>query len=81
MTTKKESRIIKILAIVVGMLLIFSIYSGYRMLTLQPGDKTVTTAGITVEKPQNNVVDVKVDDEGFLKITYTDGTVRDVDVS
>lgn len=75
---KRQGRIIKILIVVVGLSLIFSGFSVYRMLTLQPGEKTVTTAGITVEKPVNSVVDAKIDDKGILRISYQDGSTREV---
>lgn len=75
---KRQGRLLKFFSVLVILSLFFSGFSVYRMLTLQPGEKTITTAGITVEKPINSVVDAKIDDKGILRITYQDGTSREV---
>ena len=66
------------MSIVMVVLLGFAAWSSYNILTLKPGEQAVTTAGITVSKPTNAVIDARIDGSGYLRISYQDGSTREV---
>lgn len=72
-----QSRLMKLLIILIVVMLAFSGWSSYKILTLKPGEKTTTTAGIEVVKPVNSVVDAQITDDGNLIVIYADGTSKD----
>lgn len=74
---QRQPKIVYILAALMLLALIFVGYTSYRVVTLQPGEQQITSAG-TVAKPSNNVKDASVTDDGYLLLTYEDGTQRKV---
>lgn len=58
--------------------LIFSGYSLYKVLTLQPGEKTIVAPGLTIQKEIYRVDNVSIDENGELIVKYTDGSIRNV---
>ena len=73
-----QKRIMIILGILVFLAFIFSAGTAYRTFNLSPGEEVVTSGGITVAKPTNNIKDARLNDRGFLVVEYEDGTTREV---
>jgi hypothetical protein len=71
----RQPKIIYILAVLMLLALVFVGYTSYRVITLEPGQQQVTTAG-TIAKPSNNVKDATIGQDGSLVLTYEDGTTR-----
>lgn len=76
--TTRQTRIIYILTALLLLGFIFVGYTSWRILTQKPGESTVTSGGITVAKPSNNVKDATIGDDGYLTLIYEDGTERRV---
>lgn len=76
--TKRQPKIVYILAILLLLSLLFVGYTSWRIVTQKPGESTVTSGGITVAKPSNNVKDATIDTNGDLVLKYEDGTERRV---
>lgn len=66
------------MTVAVFLAFIFSAFTAYRSLNLSPGEEVVTSGGITVAKPTNNIKDARLNDKGFLVVEYEDGTTREV---
>lgn len=73
-----EKRILVTLGILIILAFGFSLFTAIRSFTLSPGEQVVTSGGITVTKPTNNITDAKLRDDGILIVQYEDGTTREV---
>ena len=58
--------------------LVLSGYSLYRVVTLEPGQKTTIVPGVTVEKPDKSVRDTYVSEANELIVVYSDGTTNNL---
>lgn len=76
--TTRQTRIIYVLTILLLLGFIFVGYTSWRILTQKPGESTITSGGIEVVKPSNNVKDATISSDGYLVLVYEDGTERRV---
>lgn len=76
MINKRQNTIIKVLAILLVLSLAFVAWTGWRIFTQEAGQETVTSGGLTVAKPTNNVKDATIDKDGNLTFVYEDGSSR-----
>lgn len=74
----RQPRILYVLTALLLLGFIFVGYTSWRILTQKPGESTVTSGGLTVSKPSNNVKDASISDDGYLVLVYEDGTERRV---
>lgn len=73
----RRNAIKAILLLLVALSLVASLWTSYKVLTLQKGEK-VAVGPLTVSKPDNKIVKGYVDDSGNLIFAYSDGTTRNV---
>ena len=67
------------MTVLVFLAFLFSAFTAYRTFNLSPGEEVVTSGGITVAKPTNNIKDARLNDRGFLVVEYEDGTIHEVE--
>lgn len=58
--------------------ILISGYSLFKVMTLQPGQKTTIAPGVTVQKQQKSVQDTYVTDKNELVVVYSDGSMKNL---
>lgn len=77
-TSNRKSITSRFLTTGIVLALLVSGYSLYRVVTLEPGQKTTIVPGVTVEKPSKTVRDTYVSEKHELIVVYSDGTTKNL---
>lgn len=77
-TSNRKSLTSRFLTLGIIAALIISGYSLFKVMTLQPGQKTTIVPGVTVQKPQKSVQDTYVTDDNELVVVYSDGSTKNL---
>lgn len=74
----QRDKLLKVLSLMMVLSLIFSGYTLFKSLTLQPGQSVTISGGTKVEKPVTSITNAQVDKDGNLVVYYSDGESRSV---
>ena len=74
----QRDKLLKILSLMMVLSLVFSGYTLFKSLTLQPGQSVTISGGTKVEKPVTSITNAQVDKSGDLVIYYSSGESRNV---
>lgn len=74
----QRDKLLKILSLMMVLSLVFSGYTLFKSLTLQPGQSVTISGGTKIEKPVNSITNAQVDKNGDLVVYYSDGESRNV---
>ena len=74
----QRDKLLKVLSLMMVLSLIFSGYTLFKSLTLQPGQSVTISGGAKVEKPVTSITNAQVDKNGDLVVYYSDGESRNV---
>ena len=74
----QRDKLLKVLSLMMVLSLIFSGYTLFKSLTLQPGQSVTISGGTKVEKPVTSITNAQVDKNGDLVVYYSDGESRNV---
>lgn len=77
-TPNRKSLTSRFLTLGITAALLISGYSLFKVMTLQPGQKTTIVPGVTVQKPQKSVQDTYVSDTNELVVVYSDGSTKNL---
>lgn len=74
----QRDKLLKILSLMMALSLVFSGYTLFKSLTLQPGQSVTISGGAKVEKPVTSITNAQVDKNGDLVVYYSSGESRNV---
>lgn len=74
----KRDKLLKTLSLMMVLSLVFSGYTLFKSLTLQPGQSVTISGGTKVEKPVTSITNAQVDKNGDLVVYYSSGESRNV---
>lgn len=74
----RRDKLLKILSLMMVLSLVFSGYTLFKSLTLQPGQSVTISGGTKVEKPVSSITNAQVDKNGDLVVYYSSGESRNV---
>lgn len=74
----QRDKLLKILSLMMVLSLVFSGYTLFKSLTLQPGQSVTISGGAKVEKPITSITNAQVDENGDLVVYYSSGESRNV---
>ena len=74
----QRDKLLKILSLMIVLSLVFSGYTLFKSLTLQPGQSVTISGGAKVEKPVTSITNAQVDKNGDLVVYYSSGESRNV---
>lgn len=74
----QRDKLLKILSLMMVLSLVFSGYTLFKSLTLQPGQSVTISGGTKVEKPVTSITNAQVDKNGDLVVYYSSGESRNV---
>lgn len=74
----QRDKLLKILSLMMVLSLVFSGYTLFKSLTLQPGQSVTISGGTKVEKPVTSITNAQVDKKGDLVVYYSSGESRNV---
>lgn len=74
----RKDKLLKALSFIMVLSLIFSGYTLYKSLTLEPGQSVTISGGAKVEKPVTSITNAQVNKNGDLVVYYSDGESRNV---
>lgn len=74
----QRDKLLKILSLMMVLSLVFSGYTLFKSLTLQPGQSVTISGGAKVEKPVTSITNAQVDKNGDLVVYYSSGESRNV---
>jgi hypothetical protein len=77
-TSNRKSFTSRFLTLGILFALCISSYSLFKVMTLQPGQKTTIVPGVTVQKPERSVQDTYVSDNNELVVVYSDGSTKNL---
>lgn len=77
-TSNRKSFTSRFLTLGIVFAILISGYSLFKVMTLQPGQKTTIAPGVTVQKPQKSVQDTYVTDNNELVVVYSDGSINNL---
>ena len=74
----QRDKLLKVLSLMMVLSLVFSGYTLFKSLTLQPGQSVTISGGTKVEKPVTSITNAQVDKNGDLVVYYSSGESRNV---
>lgn len=74
----QRDKLLKILSLMMVLSLVFSGYTLFKSLTLQPGQSVTISGGTKIEKPVTSITNAQVDKNGDLVVYYSSGESRNV---
>lgn len=74
----QRDKLLKVLSLMMVLSLVFSGYTLFKSLTLQPGQSVTISGGAKVEKPVTSITNAQVDKNGDLVVYYSSGESRNV---
>lgn len=74
----RRDKLLKVLSLMMVLSLVFSGYTLFKSLTLQPGQSVTISGGAKVEKPITSITNAQVDKNGDLVVYYSSGESRNV---
>lgn len=74
----RRDKLLRVLSLMMVLSLVFSGYTLFKSLTLQPGQSVTISGGAKVEKPVTSITNAQVDKNGNLVVYYSSGESRNV---